>query len=368
MTATALADLLLAVQSEFNYTSRRYRKRTAKAWSNKVEHLERRVKTLESELERHTVAKTKGGALSKEWILRVFLAAPHVSCRALADSFHLVVGFDSTTVSRGSILSIKAAWAAMYDRMVRSMVRDTVVANLGSCQRAKQPFLAVSFVHVQDEADIRLRSGDARDGPRLPRRARTSKVQLHVVSIAVGHLRWEIPTELEALGDKTTGTLATSLEGVLRGVLGDVLPQNEAGPEIWVFHLLVGDAIPTNDSASRVLYASVKRNPLGPRVRYFAAVVKCMVHQAGLASKGGVIGPAASAAGECHDVTGTATRLFKYLLNDYFDDFATNSRNWVRKNLQVVGRIAANVPSWVESQDYYEDFGRLRRRSIAAPC
>ena len=29
-------------------------------------------------------------------------------------------------------------------------------------------FNAIFLVHVQDEADIRLRSGDARDGPKMP--------------------------------------------------------------------------------------------------------------------------------------------------------------------------------------------------------
>ena len=274
-------------------------------------------------------------------MLRVFLAAPHTSGRALADSFHLVAGFDSTTVSRPTIGSIKAAWADMYIRMVKRMVRDFVEGHLRYCERARRPFVSVTFEHVQDEADIRLRSGDARDGPKLPKRGRASKVQMHVVRIAVGHHRQEIPTELEALGDKGTGTLATSLEGTLREILQDVLPASDSGPEIWVIHLLIGDAVPTNDAAARVIWASVKERPLGQRVRYFEMVVKCMVHQSGLSAKCGVIGSAASTAGDCHDVTGVAVRLFKYLLNDYYEEFCANTYNWVFKSLSVVDRSAA---------------------------
>ena len=116
---------------------------------------------------------------------------------------------------------------------------------------------------MEDEAGIRLRSGDNRDTT-LPKRGRASKVQLHVLRLAVGHHRHEIPTELEALGDKSAGTIATSLEGVRRNTLRDILPEIDAGPEIWVTHLLIGDAIPTNDAAARVIWASVSERPLGP--------------------------------------------------------------------------------------------------------
>lgn len=281
---------------------------SGKAMRNKMSYMKRRIATLEEQVKCHTETKTSMGRLTKEWILRVFLASPHSSSRAIAASFHLVVGLDATTVSRTSIGKIKAAWVEMFVRLVKSKTGDTVAAHLRSCKMARRPFLPVSLVHVQDEADIRLRSGDARDA-QLPRRGRASKVQLHVLRLAVGHHEHEIPTELEALGDKSASTLATSLERLMRNTIRDTLPKvdhNEAErtllgrgpvPEIWVIHLVIGDAIPTNDAAARVLWASVKENPLGQRIRYFLVVIKCMTHQTGLSAKSGVIGPAASAAG-----------------------------------------------------------------------
>ena len=201
---------------------------------------------------------------------------------------------------------------------------------------------------------MRLRSGDARDGPTLPRRGRASKVQLHVVRLAVGHLRQEIPTELEALGDKTANTLATSLEAVLRETLQEVLPANDTGtslPEIWVISLLIGGDIPTNGAASRVIWASVKERPLGQRVRYFEMVSKRTVHQTGLSAKSGVIGSVASTAGgKCEDVTGVAVRLFKYLLNDYYEEFCANTRNWISNTLRVVGDAEAKAPFGVAAR------------------
>ena len=280
--------------------------------TNKVHYMKRRITTLEAQVKSHTESKNSMNRLTKEWILRVFLASPHASSRAIADSFHQVVGLDATTVSRTSIGKIKAAWVDMFVSMVKSKIRDTVAAHLRSCSMARRPFLPVTLVHVQDEADMRLRSGDARDA-KLPTRGRASKVQLHVLRLAVGHHEREIPTELEALGDKTASTLATSLERLMRNTIRDTFPEVDLNlaertrlgrvpPEIWLTHWLIGDAIPTNDAAARVLWASVQENPLGQPIRYFLGVIRCMTHQTGLSAKSGVIGPAASTAGG-HDLS-----------------------------------------------------------------
>ena len=69
--------------------------------------------------------------------------------------------------------------------MVYKYARDAVAAHLASAD-GPAAFKSIMLVHVQDEADIRLRSGDARDGPSVPRRGRASKVQAHVVKLVVG--------------------------------------------------------------------------------------------------------------------------------------------------------------------------------------
>ena len=193
-----------------------------------------RVTALQNELAKYKSPKAIGGRVSTAWILRVFLAAPHVSGRALADSFRVAAGFDSTTVSRPSILKIKAAWVEMYTRMVFKVCREWVEAHMNSSKRNGRKFAVLTVTHIQDEADLRLRSAEARDGPKMPRRARASKVQLQVVTLAAGPFRREIPTELEALGDKTAGTLATVLEATMRRTLQESLPdRSPSQPEIW---------------------------------------------------------------------------------------------------------------------------------------
>ena len=135
-------------------------------------------------------------------------------------------------------------------------------------------------------------------------------MQLNVVTFVAGSHRREIPTELEALGDKTAPTIATNLEGVLCDTFEGTLPTDKNMPEVWVIHFVIGDAIDTNGAATRVLRASVPqwRGSFAQRVRYFLVVVKRMVHQVGLSAKDGVIGRAAStASGEQYkDIAGVA--------------------------------------------------------------
>ena len=62
-----------------------------------------------------------------------------------------------------------------------------------------------------------------------------------------------------------------------------------------------------------------------------------MVHQVGLSAKCGVIGSVASTAGgNCEEVTAVASRLFKYLINGYHEEFCKNVHTWVSNSLRVV--------------------------------
>jgi hypothetical protein len=260
----------------------------------------------------------------------------------------------------------------MYTEMAYKSARAVVAAHCAADVSLKAVFL----VHVQDEADIRLRSGDARDGPSVPRRGRASKVQAHVVTLVAGRSRRDIPTEIEALGDKTAPTLATSLEAVLRRIVCGTLLGSSAhgngareqpelrGGEVWVVHILVGDGVPTNLAAAKLIWASVARDPLGPRVRYFLVVVKCATHQAALTAKAAVIGSfAAAAGGELYrTIAGAAVRLFKYLVNDYYEEFCKTARQWVSSQLRVVPHGSG---AREEQQSAHGDSARERRTATA---
>ena len=441
-----------------------------------MSRLRKRVRELEESDRRHKAAKIVDGLIELEWIVRVFLASPHASARAVAQSFRAVAGMDECTVSRPTISKIKDSWTEMYMDLAYNSARSAVEHHFATAQ-----LKIVFIVHVQDEAAMRLRSGDARDGPTVPRRGRASKVQAHLVTLVVGRTRRDIPTELEALGDKTAPTLATSMETLLRRVVSFVLggsahkigargighsahvlgaravhasahrkgarcsksdpsahavgaraahasahrkgarcsesdPSAHAfgarevhasahrmgarcsesasvsreelpltfgcgalgsahvvdaplrhgecawqeGPlvrgggalgsahvseaqgvqsERWLVHIIVGDGIPTNLAAAKLLWACVAQVQLGTQVRYFIVVVKCGTHQAALSAKSGVVGSFAAAAGGdlYKTVAGTAVRLFKYIINDYYEEMVNNVRAWVSRQLRVLG-------------------------------
>ena len=108
-------------------------------------------------------------------------------------------------------------------------------------------------------------------------------------------------------------------------------------PDTWLVHILVGDGVPTNLAAAKLMWAAVVENPF-PRVRYFIIVVKCATHQAALTAKAAVTGSfAAAAGGELYKaIAGAAVRLCKYLINDYYEEFCNTAGDWVSSKLRVV--------------------------------
>lgn len=313
-TSAALEDLKRALAAEFIQPAGPRRpgrggasrsgdqEKRARRWYMRCHRLRAEVTSLKKELAKHTTTKTKERRMEQEWIVRVMLAAPHTSGRALAQAFRDVAGSDACTVSRSTIGRIKDARAEMYPEMVLQAVAMSLGAHKADATHHGRPFVTMHMLHVQDEAELRLRSGDVWDGPDVPRRARASKVQQHVLSVVVGHRQWEIPTEMEALGDKRAGTLATSLDSLLRrtwaAVARGLANVNRGGQgDIWIVHHLVGDGIATNEAATRILWSCAQERPLGPSVRYFLIVVKCATHQAALSAKYAVIGGAAELAG-----------------------------------------------------------------------
>ena len=109
--------------------------------------------------------------------------------------------------------------------------------------------------------------------------------------------------------------------------------------------MLMGDGIGANESAGKTLWACVKERPLAPGARYFLLVLKCVTHQTALSAKSSVMGRAAATGageGELYKaITGVASRLFKFVICDYFEEFVFSVREWVLRDLVVQ---AADAP------------------------
>ena len=346
-----------------------------------------KIKELASKLETFHSSKSVHGVLSASWILRVILTAPNVSGRGLAEAFHLVVGSDRSMVSRESVKNIRAAFLEMWKDMIFGSLRDFIAAQrrqpqaplaaTGAIEFAGPNAVCVHVSHVQDEAELRLLSSDPSSRAGLPKRSRTSKVQIHVVTVTcgatssgskvMGQKSWNVPVELEGLVDKTAATLATSFERLVKMLLENMFPQpqpapatggrrKDSEPEVWMVHAIIGDAIGTNEAACKILWA-VAATGAFKIVRYFLLVGKCGTHQSALSAKDGVIGRAAAAAAEAagegkefEDVVANAVRIFKYLVPDYYEDFKSSIAKWVHLHVEVVEPGAIHQPQAVAHQ------------------
>ena len=130
----------------------------------------------------------------------------------------------------------------------------------------------------------------------VPSRSRGSEVQQHVINVAFPDGMLEVPSELRALGGKSSAALATSVQGELiraTEMLAAGIPTDKVP---WLLHVLVGDGVASNDAAARRLWAWPRGDGALSRFTYMLAVYKCASHQANLAAKGCVLGSTAVAA------------------------------------------------------------------------
>ena len=331
--------------------------RASKKHYDRARRLQKENEKLRADIAKHTVFKDGNyrNEINPEWLVRTFLSHPNPSARGTERSVRDVVGMDVPVISRKSTERIRDAWVTMYKPMVLNIVAHRLKAIEAGprhvdCEPGWPWFVPWWFLLVQDEADLKLRSRED-DGHDVLRRSRASKVQQNVLKILDVHGSTDIPTELEPLGDKSSATLATSFERLLRSTVSAVLPANCGGaspatladvlaarPERWLFHVVVGDGIPTNEAAAKRLWKCVQAEGLGAGIRYFLVVVVCGTHQAGLAAKSAVLGRAAKVAGKklYVDIIGVSVRLYKYLMNDYYDEFVFSVNEWVVRCLEVL--------------------------------
>ena len=283
------------------------------------------------------------------WIVRVALAKPATSMRGLAITCRDFFGEDSNTpCSRPTMSKIRDAFVEVVKDISASELAAAIRVLSAASSNIGQPrcFLTITMLHVQDEADMRLRSElpDNFDC-KTPSRSRSSKVQNHIVTVHLPQgAKLTVPVELDALADKTSRTLATSFYAVVRNVSKIVLGAVGNTSAAWFFvHILVGDGIASNARAARLLWAmSTLAPPVDARMTYLLLVVVCATHIANLVAKDITIGytaklgivntAAARAAGEGVDASSmknslpacmapACVRLYKYLCCQYYEEF-----------------------------------------------
>ena len=341
--------------------------RTVRLLRARLAYALRSKKILAAELAVATKPKD-GSTIRPEWLVKVCLSKPLTSARGYAQAFaDLCPGDGVAGCSRTTITAIKDAFVEVVKNENVKEISSTIAAVAAQARvaRISTPAAlcvrAVVMLHLQDEADMRLRSMKTCNDP--PSRGRSSKVQQHAVTLRVAGSAVDVITEVEALADKRAVTLATSLDGVLRSTLAAVVEGIGESDDVdwWYMHVVVGDNIGTNGAAAKLLLSMARAAPPGGRrVRYFLVGVKCGTHLASLSTKQAVVGHAAAAgalntaavamsddpaaarkvatgSAAVHNVVcGVITRLYKFLLLDYYEEFRLATQSWVSTRLAIV--------------------------------
>ena len=159
--------------------------RVAKKQYDKRRRVEKKNEVLQAELAKHTAFKLgPHNYITPHWLVRVFLSQPAMSARGGATSMRDIAGIDAPVISRRSIERIRDAWVTKFKPMIRKIVVDRVKNLVAGATQDRRLvgsvcFICIWLIHIQDEADLKLRSRED-DGHdvlrrnRLPRSSKTS--------------------------------------------------------------------------------------------------------------------------------------------------------------------------------------------------
>ena len=361
----AIGTLTDALATDFDMIQSRGRKRPQDeslqtqvgSLQRKLRHQKQKVDAQEAMLADMQYAKT-GGRIKNLWFVKVMLAAPGVPARTLSQWCRDWPTEETQNISPCYIGPVKDAMVEVLKKLnkeiVAASVRDAGVLEGGT------ETLPVYIVHVHDEAAMRLKSYVSEPSPR----GRASKIQNHCVHVYAGQACNEVYTELQPLLKKDAQTIAFSLISTTKGVMEAILtgatqiPSQCTGTR--VVHIIVGDGIHTNENACRRALQYYRQWAKQRHMRYSLIVVKCASHKANLVVQVAICGQVIRNALKNDALTGTCSRLFKYLMVDYLDEFSSNLRQVVMERLTLVHECedAASVCARAASERFQQLYGK----------
>ena len=273
-----------------------------------------------------------GGQIAKMWFVRVAFSSPCLALRALATfcrDFPLV---EQAVISHEYVARVRDAFAEILKMLNRRELAAAV---------ARRPEASFLLSHIHDEAAMRIRSytESPQDECELPRsaprcaRGRSSKVQNNALRAYVGTDTFETFVELQALMHKDANTVAHALRQVAEYVIAAAVPSRRVGHRLRFLHLITGDGVPTNMAACRRVWQAMRDDD---RVDYRLIVWLCVAHQVNLVVQVAICGQLLQDPINSNAVCGACVRLFKYLVKDYFEEYAASLRAYVVDALAVV--------------------------------
>jgi len=146
--------------------------------------------------------------------------------------------------------------------------------------------------------------------------------------------------ELQALLKKDAPTLAHAMRQVVNYVAAAAQRGRAPGSRLKVVHLVTGDGVPTNMAAARRLFQSFRGDPL---IDYHLLVWQCASHQTNLVVQVAICGRLLADPLNANALCVTCSRLFKYLINDYFEEFSASLRVYVSEACELVEANEADL-------------------------
>jgi hypothetical protein len=304
---------------------------------------QRQVQALRHEYDANLGAKVQG-RLRYMWFIRAGLSNPAVPTRTLSEFFRDFGIEEASQMSATRMASARNAFCEIVKKMYRRDFEQRC-ETLG-------PGGSIVMTHVHDEALMRVRSFVESLNSRL-NRGRYSKVLNHVVWLQLDDDRLDWPVELQPLAKKDAPSVATGLLKVLQTVFECVQERARTFPankRVRLLHILVGDAIGTNEAAAKRMLHHMQQVSRDSNVTYCLAVVKCGSHQSNLVVKVAVCGGLIPKPEDNCPIAGACIRLYKYLLPAYDEEFSASLMSYICRSLNFRKREDVEPDQQVKSQ------------------
>lgn len=287
----------------------------------------------QAELEEELPKRT-GNRMANLWYIRVGFAPANMPARSLT---YFLRNFpaswtsaQSTSMSISSVTRTKDAFCEIIKDFNRQEMVKLVL---------QHPTTETAYIsHIHDEVALRVRTKAQTPEDACQTyvcgRSNSSKVLSQVPHLHIGDQKVEYIVELQALLKKDGPTITHCLHMVLEAIIkvlcsrGDPVSSNERR---YVFHLLVGDAINTNENAMKRLLQKMAEDS---RIRYFLLAWPCASHQSNLCVSLAVTGTSGKESKD-NMLVAICTRWYKYILTDYNEELCMNLRKWVWLSVEV---------------------------------
>ena len=290
------------------------------------QYLRTKVAILKNQLKRESRSKV-GGRLEKIWLVRAGLSDTNTPARSLSQWCQDFPQEEAQVISSTKVAEARDCFAELIKQQSR--------AELGTFA-GRNPGAPIFVTHIHDEALMRLRSHIPSFYQHI-HRARYTKVQNNFVSVSIAEEKFEWFCELQALADKTAPTIALAILEVIRNILQTVCPSRDGANIRRVLHLLTGDAIPTNLADSRFVLGTleVERARQFTGLQYRLLVWVCASHQANLVTQIAIVGRIMKNPQHGDTIAAACSRLFKYLLPSYTEEFSRAMLEYLQKEICV---------------------------------